>query len=209
MNTFTTATITSIITAAIVSIAIPDNEVENKGRLVIGKVTGEVVQAPKSRKERKTESKFSILDTNKVIRVSAKEKKCLVMNAFHEAGVEGHMGMVAVLQVTHARVKSGRWGDTFCSVIHHKAQFSWTLEKKKVKSSPSGPLWDAAVEAVNSYVNGQRIMGLGDALYYHTDYISNPDWAADDRFKLGAIGRHIFYSRDIKKHEQQTTKSRT
>lgn len=80
-----------------------------------------------------------------------------------------------------------------CSVVYHKAQFSWTLSKKKRNSTPSGKLWNASVEAVKDFESGLRIENLETSKFYHTDYIKTPHWV-DKQKELMKIGSHIFYS---------------
>lgn len=169
-------------------------------QVVVGKVV--VTAATQVKVERKLPAapSFQIVKTKEKLSLTSRERRCMAMNAYHEAGVEGIKGMLAVLQVTHSRQKSKRWGDTMCKVVYHKAQFSWTLSKKAPQANPgktddpTGPLMKAALSAVELYENGSRIAGLGDAMYYHTDYIDTPYWV-DEAHKVGAIGRHIFYSK--------------
>lgn len=170
-----------------------------------------VVQKPKEKVVTKKKKKvtaafyktdFSLVKTNEKIKLSDRERNCLIMNAFHEAGVEGNMGMVAVVQVVHARQKTEKWGKSFCNVVYAKAQFSWTLEKDKKYKTPKGELWETAKTAVAKYESGYRVAGLGNAMYYHTDYISKPKWAADQH-AIGKIGKHIFYTKAQTNDEYQ------
>lgn len=127
------------------------------------------------------------------IAISTKELDCLAKNIFHEAGIEPIEGKIAVAQVTLNRLKSGRWGKDICSVVFHKAQFSWTNDKKKIKSVPKGPLWDSSVRVAESFVKeGKRIKGLENSGFYHTNYIQPPEWSKSKRV-AHKIGQHIFY----------------
>lgn len=137
--------------------------------------------------------KFTIEKTAARLHISAKETECLMKNVFHETGVEPLEGKIAVAQVTFKRLESARWGDDVCKVVHAKAQFSWTLQKKKVSEKPKGKLWDESVAAVEKFKAGYRVPELKNAMFYHTDYIKTPKWA--DRSKeIGQVGRHIFYT---------------
>lgn len=122
---------------------------------------------------------------------SKKDFDCLARNIFYEAGVESRAGKLAVAQVTHNRLKSGRWGSTVCSVVYAKRQFSWTRDSNKRHVKPSGPLWQASLQAVDDYVAGHRIFRLDHSLHYHADYVS-PKWANSDH-QIKQIGQHIFY----------------
>lgn len=131
--------------------------------------------------------------TTETVSVTDEDMQCLAKNIFHEAGVEGRDGKIAVAQVTLNRVKSGRWGKSICDVVYAKAQFSWTLQKKKKWATPRGRLWRESVAAAYEVVyGGQRIKGLEDSGFYHTNYISKPDWAEAKQTVI-EIGQHIFY----------------
>ena len=145
-----------------------------------------IKEAPRPKKE------ATVYRVKKVLRLSKQEFECLAKNVFHEAGVEGYVGMVAVAQVTMNRVESGEWGKKVCDVVYSKAQFSWNLYKSKKYSVPKGKLWEDSVEAVKAYLSGYRVRGLTQSVYYHTDYVA-PKWAAS--MKVAAqVGRHIFYN---------------
>lgn len=137
------------------------------------------------------ESKF-YMDA-KLSQLSHQEVDCLERNVFFESGVEDDEGMIAVAQVTLNRLKSGRWGDTICKVVWAKAQFSWTLFKKKRQEKPEGQNWIRAKEATRKVLEGLRIKVLSKSLFYHTDYIEKPFWV-DDSKKITQIGQHIFYT---------------
>lgn len=142
------------------------------------------------------EMKTEIVHTNEKIAARDEELKCLAMNVFNEAGVEDKIGQVAVAHVTLNRVKSGRWGNSICKVVYAKAQFSWTLEKKKRWKTPKGQLWERAKEVAREVLDGERVSTLNGSLYYHTDYIETPKWAVPDN-KIAQIGQHIFYTKAL------------
>ena len=125
--------------------------------------------------------------------VSAKDMHCLAMNIFNEAGVENNAGKIAVAQVTLNRLNTGRWGNTICSVVYAKAQFSWTLDRKKRWAQPKGDLWNDSVAIAADFVHkGRRVKGLEGSGFYHADYIKQPAWAADMKI-VHRVGSHIFY----------------
>jgi spore germination cell wall hydrolase CwlJ-like protein len=134
-----------------------------------------------------------IKKTDNKTMVSKKEFDCLARNVFFEAGVEDLAGKIAVAQVTMNRAADPRWGKTICKTVYARSQFSWTLQKKKVRSIPKGKLWDRSVLATNQYLDGYRIIGLENGKFYHTHYIKTPKWA-DKNHRVGVVGQHIFYS---------------
>jgi spore germination cell wall hydrolase CwlJ-like protein len=130
--------------------------------------------------------------TEERIQVSEKEMGCLARNIFYEAGIEDKAGKVAVAQVTLNRLRTGRWGTDLCSVVYARAQFSWTLDKKKKWAQPKGPLWQDSLQVAGEFVhNGKRIKGLEHSTYYHADYVQ-PYWRKHV-VKIQQIGQHIFY----------------
>ena len=165
----------------------------------IGVVTQDLQEVKKQ--VQKVEKKVSAIEkvvlykVQQKLQVSAKDFNCLVKNIFHEAGVESREGKIAVAQVTLNRLKTKRWGNTLCDVVYAKAQFSWTLDKKKKWSKPKGKLWDESVAVANEFVNGKRIKGLEKSKFYHTDYIDQPYWA-EDMTEVKRVGQHIFYNQD-------------
>ncbi len=132
-----------------------------------------------------------LVQTAEKVYFSEKDHDCLAKNIYYEAGIEDNYGKYAVAQVTINRLKSGRWGDTICSVVYSKAQFSWTLKKKLEK--PSGQAWFDSQYIAHKVLNGERVKPLKDAMYYHADYV-NPYWK-DINHKVQQIGRHIFYTK--------------
>jgi hypothetical protein len=132
------------------------------------------------------------------IRVSKKEFDCLAKNIFFEAGVEDRDGKIAVGQLVIQRMENKRWSQSICDVVYSKYQFSWTSDSEKKKETPSGVLWDASRRAARDVLAGERIPELMDALFYHANYISPPDWASE-QYKVAQIGTHVFYNNDLKK----------
>ena len=126
------------------------------------------------------------------LNVSQKGLYCLAKNIFHEAGVEDRAGKLAVAQVTLNRLHTKRWGDTICKVVYAKAQFSWTLEKKKRWVQPKGKLWEESVAVAEEFVSGKRVKGIEQSKFYHTGYIRRPYWAKN-MIEVKQIGQHIFY----------------
>ena len=116
----------------------------------------------------------------------------MTMNIYYEAGVEPENGKYAVAQVTLNRLRTRQWGDSICSVVYSKAQFSWTLKKKLHK--PQGDAWlESRWVAHTVLAQNIRVAPLQDATYYHADYV-NPKWAKTVA-KIQQVGTHIFYKK--------------
>jgi spore germination cell wall hydrolase CwlJ-like protein len=126
------------------------------------------------------------------VKYTEADEECLAKNIYYEAGVESENGKYAVAQVTLNRLKTGQWGNTICSVVYSKAQFSWTLKKNLHK--PQGNAWiDARWVAHTVLAQNIRVRTLQDATYYHADYV-NPRWAKTVT-RVQQVGQHIFYTK--------------
>ena len=128
-----------------------------------------------------------------------RELKCLAQNIYYEAGYEPFEGKVAVAQVTLNRMESGKFPDDVCGVIFQKSviydkvicQFSWYCENAGVRKPVNPAAYNESMAVAKKVLlEGFRLDGLKNALYYHADYVS-PRWGKE---KIATIGRHIFYS---------------
>jgi spore germination cell wall hydrolase CwlJ-like protein len=127
-----------------------------------------------------------------------RELDCLTRNIYWEAASEPFEGKVGVAQVTLNRMESGRFAPSVCGVVYQKnvfyqkivCQFSWFCESGHTTKTIYKPLWNESEEVAKKVLlEGFRLPGLKDALYYHADYV-NPGW---NKPKLEKIGHHIFY----------------
>ena len=127
-----------------------------------------------------------------------RQLKCMTQNIYWEAANEPAEGKLAVAQIVINRVESGKFPSDPCQVIFQKnvfyekvvCQFSWYCERTHVTRPIHPGLWDESHHAAKMVLlEGFRLPGLKDALYYHADYV-NPQWNKD---KVTKIGRHIFY----------------
>lgn len=127
-----------------------------------------------------------------------KTLECLAMNVYREAGHESFEGKVAVAQVTLNRVDHPSFPKDVCGVVYQKnvvmekvvCQFSWHCMSAQ-KSKPNDSAYrDSYAVAKKVLLEGFRLDGLSDALYYHAVYV-NPNWPYH---KITTIGNHIFYS---------------
>lgn len=130
--------------------------------------------------------------------VRERQLGCLAKNIYYEAGGEPFEGKVAVAQVTLNRVNSGQFPEDICKTIYQKnivyekviCQFSWACDRDTGARPPNNASYKESVEVAKKVLlEGFRLPGLKDAMYFHGDYI-NPGWK---REKVAKIGRHIFY----------------
>ena len=127
------------------------------------------------------------------------ELKCLAENVYHEARGEPLEGQYAVAEVTMNRVRSTRFPDSVCEVVHEKrwdarrrrdvGAFSWT-ELDSLRQ-PRGAAWEQALEVATAVYDGAHTPRVPNALHYHANYIK-PSWARTNR-RVATIGSHVFY----------------
>jgi hypothetical protein len=123
-----------------------------------------------------------------------REIRCLAMNVYHEARGEPGKGKYAVAQVTMNRVKSPKYPNDVCRVVHQhireNGQFSWTTDK--ISDIPQdSKAWLDAIRVAREVYRQEKTVDIGHALYYHADYVK-PRWASH-KAEVAKIGRHIFY----------------
>ena len=122
--------------------------------------------------------------------VSRDEAECLAKNIYHESRGESLKGQVAVAMVTLNRVKSGKYPNTICAVVYQKAQFSWTLDKrKKIKDWKA---YNTILALTQNILRGKIKHDITrGATYYHTKQVK-PYWSKEFK-RVAVIGQHIFY----------------
>jgi N-acetylmuramoyl-L-alanine amidase len=130
--------------------------------------------------------------------VRERQLGCLAKNIYHEAGNEPFEGRVAVAQVVLNRVESGKFPSDICGVVYQKnivyekviCQFSWGCDRVVLMRPVNKVSYDESMEVAKKVLlEGFRLPGLKDALYYHASYIPDP-W---NKPKITQIGHHIFY----------------
>ena len=134
-----------------------------------------------------------------------KQIACLAKNIYFEAAVESTAGKLAVAHVTHNRVSSEHFPNSYCDVIfegiHYKSgfpvrdrcQFSWYCDGRHDSPYP-GPTWSRVQDLASYYyANANDLRDITDgATHYHADYIDDPRWAKYKK-KTVKIDTHIFY----------------
>ena len=128
-----------------------------------------------------------------------KSLDCLAMNVYREAGHEPFEGKVAVAQVTLNRVNSNKFPRDVCAVVYQKSrftervicQFSWYCDSKHRNRPINNAAYKESYEVAKKVMlEGFRLDGVKNALYYHADYV-NPNWKHQ---RVAKIGTHIFYN---------------
>jgi len=156
-------------------------------------ITKPVVVDPLAQEYVKPKPKFlSIVDTNETVMHNRTDIFCMAKNIYHEAAHESTLGKYAVAQVTVNRMNDPRFEKGICEVVLEPYQFSWANNHRIRWTTPSGYRWEESKKiARDVLVEGKRVHGLDDALFYHADYV-RPSWARAKK-RLAQIGAHIFY----------------
>ena len=130
--------------------------------------------------------------------VRERQLGCLAKNIYYEAGSEPFEGKVAIAQVPLNRTASGKFPGDICQTIYQKnifyekvvCQFSWACDRntgvRPINSAAFNQSMDVAKKVL---LEGFRLPGLKDAMYFHADNVS-PGW---NKQKIVQIGHHIFY----------------
>ena len=122
---------------------------------------------------------------------------CLALNVYHEARNEDIMGQYAVAHVVLNRVKSHKYPDDICSVIHQgyreghiNCQFSWYCDGKS--DTPYDELaWAHSVVAADRVMKEHIYDFTEGATNYHANYV-HPYWAHKLEY-VGQFGTQLFY----------------
>lgn len=138
------------------------------------------------------------LPANMSVKEKEKQIQCLTQNIYWEASGEPFEGKVAVAQVTLNRMNSGKFPTSVCAVVQQRnifydkvvCQFSWFCETNHKTRPVHVKMYEESEEVAKKVLlEGFRLDGLREALYYHADYV-NPKW---NKERVGKIGQHIFY----------------
>jgi spore germination cell wall hydrolase CwlJ-like protein len=139
-----------------------------------------------------------VVGSDVTVQIREQQLGCLAKNIYHEAANEPFEGKVAVAQVTLNRAASGQFPDDVCKVIYQKnkfyekviCQFSWYCDRTvKFRPVNQAAYDESMAVAKKVLLEGFRLPGLKNALYYHASYI-DPKW---NRKRVAKIGQHIFY----------------
>ena len=133
----------------------------------------------------------------------ADQKSCLVEAVYHEARGEPLVGQLAVANVILNRVRSPKFPQTICEVVHdgkkwkghmvrNKCAFSYYCDGKKEWLNIEHEALQTAIKASYLAINGATVESTQNATFYHASY-AKPFWSSS--FKLLAqIGQHKFYT---------------
>jgi spore germination cell wall hydrolase CwlJ-like protein len=114
---------------------------------------------------------------------------CYGAAVYHESNTQSLQEKLGVLNVVRNRLKSGRWGNTVCSVVYSNGQFIGVTDQSHddvdTKAFLETELFVLDAIVFNKYANP-----VADALYFHDDSIKTMSGWGKKKVK---IGRMVFY----------------
>lgn len=120
--------------------------------------------------------------------LSTQDLNCLTNNVYHEARGEPTRGQQAVVSVTLNRLKSKRFPNTVCKVVHQPYQFSWTLKPNKIKELETYKnVKKLVVKTVKMHYNGKDFSN--GAMYFKRS--KDKKW--HNSVASLQVGKHTFY----------------
>ena len=128
---------------------------------------------------------------------AAGDETCLTQAIYHEARSEPEQGQAAVAKVVMNRVRNRLFPKSVCGVVFQGAsragcQFTFACDGSVRRTARDGKAWETAHRIAGAALAGSpEGDAVGAAVNYHADYV-HPHWAGQ-LFKVGSIGRHIFY----------------
>lgn len=126
----------------------------------------------------------------------ARALTCLTQAVYYEAASQSEQGQRAVAQVVLNRVHHPLFPHSICGVVYQGAnldagcQFSFVCDGSMDRPRAAWA-WTAAETVARGALAGQVEGAVGQATYYHADYVA-PYWAPTVD-KVAQIGAHIFY----------------
>lgn len=114
---------------------------------------------------------------------------CAAQVAYHEGSTKNER--IAILNVLHNRVKSGRWGSDVCSVAYADGQFIGVTDESHAQVDKK-TLLETKLLALDVLVFHKYANPVADALYFHDESIQAKNtWFGKKR--TVKIGKMIFY----------------
>ena len=126
------------------------------------------------------------------VKPKASEVECLARNVYHEARGESLEGQIAVAAVTMNRLRSSKFPNSICKVVHQPYQFSWVHQLKSHLPRDKESYKQAKLVALN-VIHGYYKDPTYGAVYYHKNTI-RPYWLKVVKLTT-VIGSHKFYTK--------------
>lgn len=124
------------------------------------------------------------------------ERKCLALAIYFESRAETVEGQHAVAAVVLNRVRSDRFPDNICGVVHEgggnrgRCQFSWYCDGRSDEPHDAVS-WQRSLDVADAALNGEIADPTDGALYFHNTAV-RPKWRKK-MTKTASIDNHVFY----------------
>lgn len=116
---------------------------------------------------------------------------CYASAVYHEANTQSKEAKIGVINVIRNRLRSGRWGDTVCSVVYANGQFIGVTDESHNKVNERAYL-ETKLLVLDTVVFNKYANPVADSLYFHDDSMESKGHWFGKRKKI-KIGRMIFY----------------
>jgi hypothetical protein len=105
-----------------------------------------------------------IVSSKTSYRYTAKDRECLQRAMFFESNRSSREGMVGVGTVVMNRLRSGKHGNTICSVVGEPRQFAPGVMTRRMNSKALPDV----VAAADAVLKGERHPKMRNAMFFHT-----------------------------------------
>jgi hypothetical protein len=105
-----------------------------------------------------------IVSSKASYRYTAKDRECLQRAMFFESNRSSREGMVGVGTVVMNRLRSGKHGNTICSVVGEPRQFAPGVMTRRMNSKAMPDVASAA----DAVLKGERHPKMKNAMFFHT-----------------------------------------
>lgn len=129
-------------------------------------------------------------------KATPEERKCLALAVYFESRAETVEGQHAVAAVVLNRVRSEKFPDNICSVVHEgggrrgRCQFSWYCDGRSDEPHDAVS-WQRSLDVADAVLDGEIADPTDGALFFHNTAV-RPKWRKK-MTKTAAIDNHVFY----------------
>ena len=114
---------------------------------------------------------------------------CAASAAYHEGSTKAER--IAIINVIYNRLRSGRWGNTVCSVVYANGQFVGVTDDSHEPVDEKTYL-ETKLLVLDTVIFHKYANPIADAIYFHDDSMpSKTHWFG--KRKKTKIGRMVFY----------------
>lgn len=128
-----------------------------------------------------------------VLSVNMTESECMVYNTYMESRSESDFSNLIVMASVANRVRSDRWGDTYCDVVLQPSQYSWVRDGLSDYPHEKGQFY--RMEDLYKFFEENKeailVMSEGCDMYHHEDIKPKWDWSKLDY--IGQFDQHLCY----------------